>query len=174
MALIRLGYGFAVKRMALTRRILLLGEPERVRTFCVRLRAVTEFRSGRHVGSTLSWSFIKAQRIWGIVIASGPEEHEIDQLMDCKLRGMRIFSDTTFQESYLGSIDLNNLVPGNLVTGRGYAAGRVLAVSKRLCDILIGCFMLILTVPLMPLTALAIKIDGPGPVFYRQRRVGSI
>ena len=32
--------------------------------------------------------------------------------------------------------------------------------------------MLILLLPLMALTALAIKIDSPGPVFYRQQRVG--
>ena len=32
--------------------------------------------------------------------------------------------------------------------------------------------MLALTLPLMALTALAIKIDSPGPVFYRQQRIG--
>ena len=43
---------------------------------------------------------------------------------------------------------------------------------KRLMDVVIsGCALLVLW-PLLLLIALAIKIDDPGPVFYRQVRVG--
>ena len=45
-------------------------------------------------------------------------------------------------------------------------------VLKRLMDVVIsGCALLVLW-PLLLLIALAIKIDDPGPVFYRQVRVG--
>jgi lipopolysaccharide/colanic/teichoic acid biosynthesis glycosyltransferase len=49
---------------------------------------------------------------------------------------------------------------------RGVAAG------KRCVDIAVALFALVLTAPLWPLIALAIKIDSAGPVFYRQIRVG--
>ena len=44
--------------------------------------------------------------------------------------------------------------------------------GKRLLDILLsGCGIIVLS-PVYLLVALAIKIDDPGPVFYRQVRVG--
>ncbi|MBY6185529.1 sugar transferase [Marinobacter hydrocarbonoclasticus] len=44
---------------------------------------------------------------------------------------------------------------------------------KRLIDVLMACILL-LTLPLWPLVALAIRLDSPGPVFYRQLRVGRV
>jgi exopolysaccharide biosynthesis polyprenyl glycosylphosphotransferase len=43
---------------------------------------------------------------------------------------------------------------------------------KRLFDLIVGGFVLILTSPVMLLVALAIRFDSPGPVFYCPRRVG--
>jgi exopolysaccharide biosynthesis polyprenyl glycosylphosphotransferase len=43
---------------------------------------------------------------------------------------------------------------------------------KRTLDIIISAFMLIVLSPLLLVTALAIKLDNPGPVFYCQIRVG--
>lgn len=44
--------------------------------------------------------------------------------------------------------------------------------SKRLLDIVGASFGLIALAPLMLLTAVVIKLDSPGPVFFRQRRNG--
>src|SRR5258708_40006467 len=43
---------------------------------------------------------------------------------------------------------------------------------KRLIDLLTTCALVAFTLPLMMIVALAIKCDSPGPVFYRQERVG--
>ncbi|PSU33104.1 sugar transferase [Photobacterium lutimaris] len=45
---------------------------------------------------------------------------------------------------------------------------------KRTSDILLATTGMVLTLPLWPLIALLIKLDSPGPVFYRQMRVGRI
>jgi lipopolysaccharide/colanic/teichoic acid biosynthesis glycosyltransferase len=45
-------------------------------------------------------------------------------------------------------------------------------VAKRLFDLLGATLALLLLVPLLLAAALAIKLDSPGPVFYRQQRVG--
>jgi hypothetical protein len=45
-------------------------------------------------------------------------------------------------------------------------------VMKRLFDYAVGGLALIALSPLMALTALAIKLDSPGPVLFRQRRFG--
>ncbi|BDY04928.1 sugar transferase [Ferrimonas sp. YFM] len=46
-------------------------------------------------------------------------------------------------------------------------------VFKRGVDLLVGGSLLLLTLPLFPLVALMIKLDSPGPVFYRQLRIGA-
>ena len=43
---------------------------------------------------------------------------------------------------------------------------------KRLMDIAGGCIGLLLFGPLIAIAAIAIKLDGPGPVFFRQTRAG--
>jgi lipopolysaccharide/colanic/teichoic acid biosynthesis glycosyltransferase len=45
-------------------------------------------------------------------------------------------------------------------------------MGKRVQDIVLGSLMLVAFSPVMLLTALAIKLDSPGPVFFRQRRHG--
>jgi Undecaprenyl-phosphate glucose phosphotransferase len=46
-------------------------------------------------------------------------------------------------------------------------------VLKRLEDIAIALLCLFITLPLMLLIALCIKLDSPGPVFFRQKRLGA-
>ncbi len=46
------------------------------------------------------------------------------------------------------------------------------ALSKRAQDLLIGTAALVILSPVIALTALAVRLDSPGPVFFRQRRHG--
>lgn len=43
---------------------------------------------------------------------------------------------------------------------------------KRAVDLVLGCLLLLFVLPLMLLVAVLIKLDSPGPVFFRQDRVG--
>ncbi len=45
-------------------------------------------------------------------------------------------------------------------------------VAKRTLDIVVAVIGILLTAPLWPLIGLAIKLDSPGEIFYRQIRVG--
>jgi exopolysaccharide biosynthesis polyprenyl glycosylphosphotransferase len=44
--------------------------------------------------------------------------------------------------------------------------------SKRVFDLAVGSFILIFLIPIYPIIVLMIKLDSPGPVLYRQNRVG--
>jgi len=46
------------------------------------------------------------------------------------------------------------------------------AFNKRIQDLAIGMLALVLLAPVIALTALAIRLDSPGPIFFRQRRHG--
>jgi lipopolysaccharide/colanic/teichoic acid biosynthesis glycosyltransferase len=45
-------------------------------------------------------------------------------------------------------------------------------LAKRISDLLLASGGLVVTLPLFPLLALLIKLDSPGPVFFRQLRIG--
>jgi exopolysaccharide biosynthesis polyprenyl glycosylphosphotransferase len=63
----------------------------------------------------------------------------------------------------------------NRVGGRpyiGFAAAARVTWLKRASDLVLGSIALLVLAPVLLAVAVAIKLDSPGPVFYRQRRVG--
>jgi Undecaprenyl-phosphate glucose phosphotransferase len=64
----------------------------------------------------------------------------------------------------LADAPLASLHPANDATHKAFA--------KRIQDLVIGVPALILLTPLMLAIALAIRLDSPGPIFFRQRRHG--
>ena len=46
------------------------------------------------------------------------------------------------------------------------------AIAKRAQDLVVGAVGLVVAAPIMLLVAIAIRLDSPGPVFFRQRRHG--
>ncbi len=53
-----------------------------------------------------------------------------------------------------------------------YTINKPIVRAKRIFDVTLSLIGLMLTLPLFPFIALAIKLDSKGPVFYRQLRVG--
>lgn len=49
---------------------------------------------------------------------------------------------------------------------------KIVGQLKRALDITVAGIALLFAMPIMALTALAIKVDSPGPIFFRQMRVG--
>jgi Undecaprenyl-phosphate glucose phosphotransferase len=54
----------------------------------------------------------------------------------------------------------------------GHRSSAVRGAAKRMQDVVVGAIALVLLSPVMALTALAVKLDSPGPIFFRQRRHG--
>ncbi len=52
------------------------------------------------------------------------------------------------------------------------AAGRAGRVGRRALDVLVAALLLICLVPLLLVVALLVKLDTPGPILFRQRRLG--
>jgi lipopolysaccharide/colanic/teichoic acid biosynthesis glycosyltransferase len=46
------------------------------------------------------------------------------------------------------------------------------SVSKRIFDIVAAVFGLLITAPILPLIALVVKLETPGPALFRQQRIG--
>jgi len=116
---------------------------------------------------------LRENRLWGIVVA--PEAGAAipaAELMRCKLSGVRVIDDVTFREQQLGRIDLDHVDTNWFLFADGFAASRFADTLRRIGDIVLSLMFLVFTLPLMLVTALAIKFESAGPVFYRQERVG--
>ena len=123
--------------------------------------------------SVLSSRSLAAQRIWAVMLAAEPGvELPLAPLLDCKLRGLRILDDARFWEEHLGRLNLDQTDAARLVAAEGFATGALMRGVQRAIDIAISLTILMLTLPLMLITALAIRLDSKGPIFYRQCRVG--
>ena len=94
------------------------------------------------------------------------------QLLDCKLRGMRVMDLASFYEREKGILTIDNVRASWLIFGRGFDRGVFRDVVKRLFDVFISLLLLSLTFPLIVLAMLAILVESGRPVLYRQERVG--
>ncbi len=93
-------------------------------------------------------------------------------LLDCKMAGIAVTDYLTFWERETGQIDLDVVKPSWLALSDGFRINRLRRLMKRGFDVVVSLLFLFLTLPLTALTALLIKIESPGPVFYRQTRTG--
>jgi sugar transferase (PEP-CTERM system associated) len=97
----------------------------------------------------------------------------LQDLLRIKTTGVTVSEISTFLERQTGRIDLNSVNPSWLIFSDGFSSGQMLStVFKRAFDIVASLLLLVLTLPLIVLTAIAIKVESRGPAFYRQRRVG--
>jgi sugar transferase (PEP-CTERM system associated) len=97
----------------------------------------------------------------------------LSDLLRAKTTGVEVTDLSTFLERETGRVDLDSLNPSWLIFSDGFSAARRLSsIAKRLFDILVSTAILVLTAPLIALTAVAVKLESRGPAFFRQRRVG--
>ncbi|NJD10143.1 MAG: TIGR03013 family PEP-CTERM/XrtA system glycosyltransferase [Gemmatimonadetes bacterium] len=96
----------------------------------------------------------------------------IRELMDCKLAGRRIVNGITFFEGLTGTILVENVNPSWIIFSEGFQKRRRIDLIKRSMDVVLSIFGLIVSLPVTLLSALIIKLESPGPVLYRQVRVG--
>jgi sugar transferase (PEP-CTERM system associated) len=107
-----------------------------------------------------------------IVIA--PDERRgmnLEQLLACKKAGYPVVQYLSFVEHEIRRVDIKRLDVGWLVFSDGFYFGAIDRFLKRAFDLTASSITLVLTAPLILLGVLAIRLGGPGPVFYRQERV---
>ncbi|MDV3503487.1 TIGR03013 family XrtA/PEP-CTERM system glycosyltransferase [Marinobacter sp. M-5] len=98
----------------------------------------------------------------------------MEDLLECKMEGVRIVDGASFYERESRKVALEMVTRGWLVFSDGFTVSSVSGYGKRLLDIVAAGILLLVGLPLMVLTVIAIKIeDGlKAPVFYSQERVG--
>lgn len=96
----------------------------------------------------------------------------IAELLSSKLRGRIIEDSISFYEAITGKILVEKVNPAWLIFSEGFNYGRLTYLIKRTIDLTFALIGITVSLPVTLLTALLIKLESPGPVFYRQERVG--
>jgi sugar transferase (PEP-CTERM system associated) len=96
----------------------------------------------------------------------------IQDLLECKLNGIKVTDSAAFFERERGQIRVNTLYPSWLVFGGGFDQSLLRSGIKRVFDLAASGVLLAVTLPVMLIAALCILLEDGTPIFYRQERVG--
>jgi len=116
----------------------------------------------------------KKQRVQKIVISLSEKRGvlPLSEIMNCKLSGIDILDAPSFYEEVMGKLFIEDTRPSWFIFSDGFRITALKKIYKRFFDIMCSLVGLTIASPLMLIAGLLIKINSPGPVFFRQVRVG--
>lgn len=119
----------------------------------------------------------KQQHWSGILIDSAEgnlSKEMIRELMDMRLKGVYIYSLADFCEQFWQKIPPAYIQDDwfAFTSGFNILHNRIKAKLKQAVDFVVAIVLLIATIPIIILTAIAIKLTSEGPIFYSQVRTG--
>lgn len=115
-----------------------------------------------------------ARRVRADLVIVAPDDRrgmDLERLLACKKAGFPVVPYLSFVEREIRRIDLKRMELGWLVYSEGFSFGTIDRFLKRLFDLGVSSLVLLLGAPLILGGMLAIRLEGAGPVFYRQERV---
>jgi len=191
------GLAWAVRQFIGTRRVLIVGTGPDAQQVWSDLRAGEQWSSYEVVGFVPTAEqvpavvsrdgatvfdgrrrlvdLVREHRINEIIVAVREQRGggvPMEQLLDCRIGGVPIMDLAAFYERAKAEVPVDSLKASWLVYGDGFVQGGLRQASKRVFDVASSSLLLVLAAPVMLLTALVIRLDSPGPVLYRQERVG--
>jgi exopolysaccharide biosynthesis polyprenyl glycosylphosphotransferase len=134
-------------------------------------------RAARHraLGSLADLGRILEEEVLDEVIFAVPrDQFEVIEpsVAICQEQGVEVRVSLDLVRSASSSMHLALLDDLPMVVFSRTPSDTLALATKRLFDVLVSGFILLLAAPVLVVAAVAIKADSPGPVFFRQRRVG--
>ena len=96
----------------------------------------------------------------------------VQDLLECRLRGVKVTELSTFFEREYRQLLLESLNASWMVLGEGFRQGWFRITAKRLFDLVVSAVLLVVAFPVMFIAGLCILWESGFPVLYRQERVG--
>jgi len=96
----------------------------------------------------------------------------VQDLLDLRLRGVVIEDAGLVMECLLGKLSLEGLNPSSLIFTHGFNVKASQQIIRRMVSILVSFIGLLICLPFIPFLILAVRLSSPGPIFFRQTRVG--
>ena len=110
-----------------------------------------------------------------LLLPDAPIDDDIARdLLEAKLRGSMVVDIRSFYEHVVQRLPLSQINDEWLLQTEGFSLNTrgSLRRLKRALDVLISLLLLIPAAPIMLIAAIIVRLESPGPVIYKQDRVG--
>jgi len=96
----------------------------------------------------------------------------VRELLNLRFNGVIVEDANHVIERILGRLPLDGLNPSTLIFSDGFRSKSSQQILRRLVSIAVSLTALTICLPFIPFIMLAVRLSSPGPIFYRQVRVG--
>ena len=119
-------------------------------------------------------ALVAAHRITRIVVALEDLRGvlPVRTLVRLRVQGIRVEDAHSAMSALNGRIWLSEVKPSWFVFSDGFHRSRLTMLVKRICDLAFSIIGLLVSLPIMLPLAIMIRLESPGPVIFRQSRVG--
>jgi sugar transferase (PEP-CTERM system associated) len=107
-----------------------------------------------------------------VAIEEARGQMPVDELLQARLQGVLVERVGEVKERLIGKIQLSGLQPSAMFFGEGFRVKTGVQLARVLVSGLVAGCILLLFLPFFPFVVLAIRLSSPGPIFFRQTRVG--
>jgi len=94
------------------------------------------------------------------------------ELQGLRFDGVVIEEGNSLLERLTGKLYLDGLHPSSFIYGEGFRLKPSQQIARRLVSTLTAAIGLLLFLPFFPFVVLLVRLSSPGPIFFRQTRVG--
>jgi sugar transferase (PEP-CTERM system associated) len=118
--------------------------------------------------------FVRKEEITLIIVAMDERRgaFPVNELLECKVNGIDVQDGVNFYETITGKLIVERINPSWLIFSDGFKASITRRIVKRTLDFSCALCGLIVLMPLLLITAILIKLESQGPIFFTQERVG--
>jgi sugar transferase (PEP-CTERM system associated) len=183
----RASYSWIVQQPYFRERVYVLGTGERAQRVVDGLRLRPELgvevagwtgdiegELNRDVMAQYLLKSVRQNRVHRVIVAM-PERREklpVNELLELRQERVKVEEATNWLERISGKIEVEYLNPSWLIFADGFRFTDFFRLLRRMLNFSVALVGLVLALPLLPFIWLAVKVSSPGPVLYRQKRVG--
>jgi sugar transferase (PEP-CTERM system associated) len=99
-------------------------------------------------------------------------ELPLRELLKLRFNGVVIEEAGTLLERLTGKLYLDGLRPSSFIYSEGFRVRPSQQIARRIVSTLTAAAGLLLFLPFFPFVVLLVRLSSPGPIFFRQTRVG--
>ncbi len=128
-----------------------------------------------HLGGMEDLDTVVATQLPDRIVVGMTERRQrlpVGRLLELRYSGIHIEDAANLYEAVFGRVSTRDLRPSQLIFSAELGPGRSSMHLQSIYSLIICVIGIVVTLPIMLLVALLVKFTSPGPVLFRQRRVG--
>src|SRR5207302_2360025 len=99
-------------------------------------------------------------------------EFPVNDLLKLRINGVLIEEAGSLLQRLTGKLHLDGLHPSSFIYSEGFRVKPSQQIARRIVSTLTAAVGLLLFLPFFPFVVLMVRLSSPGPIFFRQTRVG--